>query len=275
MHIFELMQKEKVNSIMVEHEILKSDFLERDVKVDFYLPTQVKHPENMSLLLINDGQDLPKMPFEKILEDLYFYQEIEPLFCVGIHCGPDRRMEYGIASQADYLGRGAKAGDYTSFIFEELLPLIRQKYHLPHFKEKSFAGFSLGGLMALDIVWNHPHEFSKVGIFSGSLWWRQKGYDDGYSDETDRIMHNQIRESKEIAPWLEFFIQTGLLDEKKDRNKNGVIDSIDDALDLIAELKKKGFAKDSIKYFEMEDGSHDVPTWGRAFPEFLKWGWGK
>lgn len=275
MHIFELMQKEKVISIMIEHEILKSEFLERDVKVDFYLPTQVKHPENMSLLLINDGQDLPKMPFEKILEDVYFYQEIEPLFCVGIHCGPDRRMEYGIASQADYLGRGAKAGDYTSFIFEELLPLIRRKYHLPHFKEKSFAGFSLGGLMALDIVWNHPHEFSKVGIFSGSLWWRQKGYDDGYSDETDRIMHNQIRESKEIAPWLEFFIQAGLLDEKKDRNKNGVIDSIDDALDLITELKKKGYTRESIKYFEMEDGSHDVPTWGRAFPEFLKWGWGK
>ncbi len=275
MHIFELMQKEKVISIMIEHEILKSEFLERDVKVDFYLPTLVKHPENMSLLLINDGQDLPKMTFEKILEDVYFYQEIEPLLCVGIHCGPDRRMEYGIAGQADYLGRGAKAGDYTSFIFEELLPLIRQKYHLPHFKEKSFAGFSLGGLMALDIVWNHPHEFSKVGIFSGSLWWRQKGYDDGYTDETDRIMHNQIRKSKEIAPWLEFFIQTGLHDEKKDRNKNGVIDSIDDALDLIAELKKKGYTRESIKYFEMEDGSHDVPTWGRAFPEFLKWGWGK
>ncbi len=269
------MQKERVISIMIEHEILKSEFLERDVKVDFYLPTQVKHPESMSLLLINDGQDLPKMPFEKILEDLYFYQEIEPLLCVGIHCGSDRRMEYGIAGQADYLGRGAKAGDYTSFIFEELLPLIRQKYHLPHFKEKSFAGFSLGGLMALDIVWNHQNEFSKVGIFSGSLWWRQKGYDDGYSDETDRIMHNQIRESKEIAPWLKFFIQTGLLDEKKDRNKNGVIDSIDDALDLIAELKKKGYTKESIKYFEMEDGSHDVPTWGRAFPEFLKWGWGR
>lgn len=269
------MQKERVISIMIEHELLKSEFLERDVKVDFYLPMQVKHPENMSLLLINDGQDLPKMPFEKILEDLYFYQEIEPLLCVGIHCGSDRRMEYGIAGQADYLGRGAKAGDYTSFIFEELLPLIRQKYHLPHFKEKSFAGFSLGGLMALDIVWNHQNEFSKVGIFSGSLWWRQKGYDDGYSDETDRIMHNQIRESKEIAPWLKFFIQTGLLDEKKDRNKNGVIDSIDDALDLIAELKKKGYTKESIKYFEMEDGSHDVPTWGRAFPEFLKWGWGR
>jgi hypothetical protein len=25
----------------------------------------------------------------------------------------------------------------------------------------------------------------------------------------------------------------------------------------------------------MDDGKHDVSTWARAFPEFLKWGWGK
>ena len=274
MHIFELMQKEQSLSSKREEEILKSDFLERNVKIDFYLPTDVQAPETMSLLLINDGQDLPKMPFDELLNDLYTSNKITPLLCVGIHCGPDRRMEYGVASQKDYLGRGAKATAYTNFVFDELLPFIRKKYHVPVFKEKSFAGFSLGGLMALDIVWNHPHEFSKVGIFSGSLWWRQKGYEDGYSDDQDRIMHNQIRESKEIAPWLQFFIQAGLLDEKKDRNKNGVIDSIDDALDLIAELKKKGYTQDSINYFEMEDGSHDVPTWGRAFPKFLKWGWG-
>lgn len=275
MHIFEFMHNEKGISNMVKEELLKSDFLERDVKVDFYLPANVGFSDTLSLLLINDGQDLPKMPFEVILNDLYAANTISPLFCVGIHCGPDRRMEYGIAGQKDYLGRGAKATEYTSFVFDELLPFIRKKYQVSAFKEKSFAGFSLGGLMALDIVWNHAHEFSKVGIFSGSLWWRQKGYEDGYSDDTDRIMHNQIRESKEIAPWLEFFIQAGLLDEKKDRNKNGVIDSIDDALDLIVELKKKGYTKESIKYFEMEDGSHDVPTWGRAFPEFLKWGWGR
>lgn len=267
------MHKQKSQSILVEEKELSSEYLERDVKIDFYLPTHVKHPEQMSLLLINDGQDLSKMPFEELLEDLYFYEKIQPLLCVGIHCGTERKMEYGIASQADYAGRGAKAGDYTNFIFEELLPFIRKKYHVPHFREKAFAGFSLGGLMALDIVWNHPEEFSKAGIFSGSLWWRQKAYEDGYTDEADRIMHNQVREG-EAAPWLKFFIQTGLLDEKKDRNNNGIIDSIDDALDLIAELKKKGYNDKAIRYLELKDGKHDVPTWAKAFPEFLKWGWG-
>lgn len=268
------MHKEKSHSIIVENNNLYSDNLDRDVKIDFYLPTHVKHPEQMSLLLINDGQDLSKMSFEEILEDLYFYEKIQPLLCVGIHCGTDRKMEYGIARQADYAGRGSKAESYTNFIFEELLPFIRRKYHVPHFREKAFAGFSLGGLMALDIVWNHPEEFDKVGVFSGSLWWRQKAYEDGYTDEADRIMHNQVRES-EAAPWLKFFIQTGLLDEKKDRNNNGIIDSVDDALDLIAELKMKGYNDKAIRYLELKDGKHDVPTWGKAMPEFLKWGWGE
>ena len=30
-----------------------------------------------------------------------------------------------------------------------------------------------------------------------------------------------------------------------------------------------------IKYLEMHDGKHDIATWGRAMPVFLKWGWGK
>ena len=65
-----------------------------------------------------------------------------------------------------------------------------------------------------------------------------------------------------------------MLDEKKDRNNNGIIDSIDDALDLIAELKNRGYDNHAVKYLELEDGTHDVPTWAKAFPDFLKWGWG-
>jgi enterochelin esterase-like enzyme len=78
------MQEELTYSILVEQKTLYSENLGRDVVVDFYLPTQVRHPEQMNLLLINDGQDLPKMPFEDLLRDLYYYRDIEPLFCVGL-----------------------------------------------------------------------------------------------------------------------------------------------------------------------------------------------
>ena len=70
---------------------------------------------------------------------------------------------------------------------------------------------------------------------------------------------------------MKFFFESGKLDEQRDRNKNGVIDSIDDTLDLIAELKAKGYNDSDIEFLLLEDGKHDVETWGVAMPVFLKW----
>lgn len=252
--------------------VLFSDYLEREVVIDLYLPKDRDASKQYSLLMINDGQDLATMPFDALLNQLWEEGSIEPLICVGIHCGTNRKMEYGTAYSPDYDGRGAKAGLYTKFIFDELIPFLRKELKIPSFKDKAFAGFSLGALSALDIVWNQPNQFNRVGVFSGSLWWRKKAYDDGYDDEKDRLMHLQIRKA-DFYPWLRFYLQCGSLDETADRNNNGIIDSIDDTLDLIVELKAKGYTDEHIAYHLMEDGKHDVPTWGKAFPAFLKWGW--
>lgn len=257
-----------------EQFVVYSGYLEREVVIDAYLPSSFSNPEQSSLLLLNDGQDLINMPFSEMLASLIDDNEIEPLLCVGIHCGIERKREYGTAFSADCKGRGDKAGIYNKFLFDELLPFIRKKYHAPSFKEKAFAGFSLGGLAALDTVWNHPNEFNKIGVFSGSLWWRRKDYEEGYEDEKDRLMHLQIRKGN-FYPWMKFFFECGLMDETADRNNNGIIDSIDDTLDLIVELKAKGYTDEHIAYLEIPDGKHDVKTWAKALPAFLKWGWGK
>lgn len=265
----------KKGSVIIQHHTLQSELLVRDVKIDFYLPAYDIAAENLSLLLVNDGQDLVTMHFEKILGKLYDEELISPLLCVGIHCSTDRKNEYGTAKILDYKGRGAKAALYTRFIYEELLPFIRKELKTASFKEKSFAGFSLGGLSALDIVWNFPKEFRRVGVFSGSLWWRDKDQEDAdFNEDTDRIMHRQIREGH-YAPWLQFFFEVGTQDETADRNNNGIIDAIDDTVSLIDELEKKGYNKATdIEYVELADGKHDVPTWAKAFPGFLTWGWG-
>lgn len=264
-----------MNTIIDSH-ILSSELLERDIIIDFYFPPgQSITSGEVSMLLINDGQDLVSMDFYKILDNLYLSESLSPLLCIGIHCGPDRRNEYGTDGILSYRGFGAKAGLYTRFIFEELLPFIRSEFPVHSFKEKSFCGFSLGGLSALDIVWNHANEFVKVGVFSGSLWWRTVCQNaPNFDEDKHRIIHSEIRNGK-YAPWLKFFFCTGTLDETADRNNNGIIDSIDDTLDLMNELVKKGYNPQSdIRYLELNDGRHDVATWARAFPDFLKWGWG-
>jgi enterochelin esterase-like enzyme len=270
------MQMNVVPNILIEKRIIRSLYLERDVEVDFYLPCNIAEPEKLSLLLINDGQNLDEMKFAEMLDELIMNQEISPILCVGIHANEDRKMEYGIAAEADYLGRGAKAKMHQLFILEELLPVIKASYFINSFDEISVAGFSLGGLTALDTVWNHPGLFTKVGVFSGSLWWRSVDQDDPlYDDDKHRIMHQQIRKA-DYKNGLKFFFQCGNMDETSDRNNNGIIDSIDDTLDLIKELTDKGYDRDcDIHFLEMKHGKHDIPTWALAIPDFLKWGWGR
>jgi enterochelin esterase-like enzyme len=265
---------EKLTSIIAETYTISSLHLKRDVIIDCYYSDDYYKHDVISLLLINDGQDLRTMVFEEILDTAFTSGKIEPVFCVGIHCAPDRKNEYGTANILDYKGRGAKAGLFTTFVMEELIPFIRQTYKIISFKEKSFAGFSLGGLCAMDIVWNYPNEFFKVGVFSGSLWWRDKDHEDPTFDENlDRIMHRQVREGN-YYPWLKFFFEVGTQDETADRNNNGVIDAIDDVVSIIQELRKKGYQENALEYLEIKDGKHDVPTWAKAFPSFLDWGWG-
>jgi len=269
------MEIENRTGIIVERAEVVSEYLGRTVKVNFYLPFHIERPEEMSLLLINDGQDLVTMGFDKLLDGLHQRQLIRPLLCVGIHCGEDRKNEYGMIASIDYKGRGAKAPLYTRFIFEELLPHIYSEYALQSVREKAFAGFSLGALSALDIVWNYPDVFQKVGVFSGSLWWRIKDRTDkDFNESTDRLMHRQIRDGIS-HPGQKFFFQCGELDEVEDRNKNGVIDSIDDTIDVMRELLAKGYLEGKdMHYIQLPDGRHDVSTWARAMPLFLEWGWG-
>lgn len=242
-------------------------FLKRQIKLDIY-GSQSSTANCADLLLINDGQDLLTMSFSSMLRD---YPGYFPLVCVGIHAGDERKLEYGVAGFPDYMGRGRKADLYATFVLEELFSFLHTCMPNVTFRKKFLAGFSLGGLMAFDMMIDHPQFFSSVGVFSGSFWWRSKALDDGYVEEIHRIMHAKIR-TKQKHKELRFFLQTGQLDEKADRNKNGIIDSIDDTLAIINELEKIGYSQaHHITYVEVPDGKHDVSTWARVMPEFLKW----
>ncbi len=271
--IFERMASLQLQTFVTEQKIIFSTYLEREVRVDFYYPA-VPGSLKLSLLLINDGQDLPKMDFANMLDGLMASGQITKIMAVGIHAG-DRLSEYGTAHIPDYKNRGEKSFSYQRFVLEELIPFINHTYQAFKFTSKAMTGFSLGALSALDIAWSYPRVFSIAGMFSGSFWWRTKDLNDGYDENADRIMHSKIRNGS-YHRGLRFYFTTGAFDETEDRNKNGVIDSIDDTVDLISELEELGYKKiRDIRYINYEDGKHDVETWGKAMPAFLIWGWRK
>ena len=254
----------------------RSEYLNRKVVIDIFLPPHYfeDKEENYKVLYFNDGQDMPAVKLAETLEELFFQNKIEKIIVVAIHTGKQRMQEYGTAAMPDFAKRGSQAENYMKFMLGELIPFINTNYQtLKGPENTAFAGFSLGGLSALDISWNCPHYFNSVGVFSGSFWWRKKALDKGYTD-ADRIMHHIIRES-EKREGMKFWFQTGTEDEIKDRNKNGIIDSIDDTLDLIEDLKTKGYRMNKdIRYLEIDGGKHNQETWGEALPDFLEWAFG-
>ena len=220
----------EIQNIKTINHTFQSRFLKRDVKIDVYLSDFLLENEiEPRILYINDGQDMVALKLVENLEMMYQTNDVLPLIIVAIHASQQRMNEYGVASKADYRSRGNKAGNYKKFVIGELMPFISNNYNLIHKADLSFfCGFSLGGLSAFDIGFAQPELFSKIGVFSGSFWWRSKSLTNpSFNEKTDRIIH-QIVKNGRYNPGQKFWFEVGTDDEKIDRNNNGIIDAIDD-----------------------------------------------
>ena len=128
----------------------------------------------------------------------------------------------------------------------------------------------------MDIAWNHADKIDKVGIFSGSFWWRDKdAVAKDYSDEKNRILLNAIQSSRK-KPHLKYWFYAGTKEEEGDRDKDGIIDVVDDTKDLIEIIKNKKVCPPSdIVYEEIIGGKHDYANWSKVLPDFLLWAFAK
>ena len=130
-------------------------------------------------------------------------------------------------------------------------------------------GWSLGGLSAFDLAWLNSDRVGTVGVFSGAFWWRTDDRSPA-TRQASRIMHRRVRET-ETRPSIRMWFETGLQDESADRDRDGVIDAIQDTEELILELGGKGFRRGTDMVHLTVEGKHDLPTWKRLLPEFLTW----
>jgi enterochelin esterase-like enzyme len=259
-----------------EHrDTIYSRHLQKHIQLSIINTPVPKDKNTFNLLLLNDGQDIGKLGVKDIIDSLYKKDLIQPLVVVAINT--DARMQdYGVADFPDYQNNGAAAAKYAAFIDDELYPYIKKHTGVRKFNSISIAGCSLGGLSAFDIAWNNADKFDKVGVFSGSFWWRDKdAAAPDYSDDKDRIMYNKIRSSRK-RPHLKYWFYAGDAEETGDRDKDGIIDVVDDTRDLIELIKSKNVCPpDDIAYTEIKEGKHDYPSWSHVFPLFLIWAVGK
>lgn len=261
--------------IKQQEDQLYSRHLQRQVKLSILSTPMPDDKSELNLLLLNDGQDLQKFGVREILDSLYKKKLIKPLIIVGI-VADERTKEFGVSQQPDFMKRGDKADSYSKFIDDELYAFVKKNAGVRKFKSVAIAGCSLGGLSAFDIAWDNADKIDKAGVFSGSFWWRDK--DDkaaDYSDEKNRLIINKIRSSKK-KPHLQYWFYAGAKEESGDRDKDGIIDVIDDTKDLMELIKSKNVClPEEIIYKEDANGIHDYTSWRNHLPEFLIWAFGK
>jgi iron(III)-enterobactin esterase len=240
--------------------------------VDLLLPPDdPRHPQQLSLLILNDGQDLDALRLPETLAALSAARQITPLAIAAVHATSDRLHEYGTAGIANADGLGSRADAYSALVCGELLPYLAR--HLPLRGGPTHtvvAGCSLGGLMAFDLAWRNPELFGAVGVFSGSFWWRTDN-SSARAKVVSRIAHRRVRTAPGL-PHVRFWLQAGTADEESDRDGDGVIDAIQDTRELIDALAERGYRPGrDLVYREVQGGRHDQATWAAVMPEFLRW----
>jgi enterochelin esterase-like enzyme len=256
---------------------IKSKFLSRKVEIEIISPIKIDKKKKYPLVIFNDGQDAKAVGILNTLNRLHKQEKIREVIYVGLFANEERMSEYGIACKADYLNRGNKARAHNDFVIKELFPFLVKRFPVePSSSENAVAGYSLGALSALDLLWNNPENFGKLGAFSGAFWWRSKAWKGTKNCDNYRIAHNMLKQTKAVSRHLKFWFQAGTEDENCDRNGNGIIDAIDDTLDLIQVISAKGFRPFyDIVYQETKGGIHAPKTWRKEFPKFMLWAYGK
>ncbi|MGB4873574.1 MAG: alpha/beta hydrolase-fold protein [Candidatus Promineifilaceae bacterium] len=232
-----------------------------------YRETQTRYP----VLYLNDGQDVEQLRLRETLARLMAHGRIQPLIVVAIPTTADRLQEYGTAVAANAQGLGSLAAQYNRFVVEEVRLWVNREFRTETSAAKTAVlGASLGGLSAFDLAWNHPDVFGAVGVFSGSFWWRA-GEAETAVPAGRRIAHSLVRQGRH-HPGFRAWLQAGTRDERSDRDNNGVIDAIQDTLELMDDLRALGVANGrDLVYVEVVNGRHDYATWSQVLPDFLLW----
>ncbi len=250
---------------------LPSHYLQREVTLTVLLPPsyRINILSRYPLVLLNDGQDFDALELHDRLQHAYDTRRVRPRVVVGIHANERRMREYGTSRVSSAEGLGDLADAHRLFVVKELIPYLHRRLRVRRNREfTAIGGFSLGGLSAFDIAYHQELHFGQVACFSASFWWRATPFNPDAPDE-NRIAIERVRNAVRPAE-LHYFFMAGTDEEESDRNNNGIIDVIDDTLDMIAALVARGVPSDDICYMPVEGGQHNQQTWGPALIDWLR-----
>jgi len=258
---------------MIETLRIKSEVLNNERDIFVLLPPGYHDEPSVSypVLLMHDGQNVfsthgnwfKKWNIDLILDWLYGEQSVEKMIVVGItHLN---RREYEFTPTVDTLmADGGGAYHYIRFMKEELRPLIEKNYRVKADREHyAMCGSSLGGLITLVAAIHANDAFSRFAAVSPSLWW-----DFGVMLERVRTWNPK---PTSIKLWIDIGGREGPGSVSIDEILKEIYNPTNFCRVLCNLLLAKGFKlKKNLMYVEDAEGIHDEITWGKRFPDIVK-----
>lgn len=225
--------------------------LDRDVIV--WLPPDYDKDltKKYAVLYMHDGQNLfdPKTSsfgtdwqVDESCDSLIKMGKIPPVIVVGINNTADRNLEYS---------PGSKGTAYMNFIIYQLKPMIDSTYRTLTDRKHTFVGgSSMGGLISMMLVWEHPKVF--YGAICMSPAFQYQDFDYIPKITSDKTSKKNIKIYFDIGTvGLETQLQPGL-------------DAMVKALNSKDYLKNKDYF-----YVKEENAKHTEADWARRLPKAL------
>lgn len=238
----------------VERHLFHSRILDNERRIWVYTPPQYNASgDPYGLLIILDGRFFNfAIRIPMILDNLVADGQILPLVAVMID-NPGTTWQESMAIREKELSCHPP---FARFLAEELVPWLRQTYHLTTDPMQAhLVGGSVGGLAAAFTALHHPDTFGNVISLSGSFWWRPE-------DEVEWEWLTRQYALRPLAP-LRFYIEVGLLESMP--ASTGYPGQVLSNRHLRNVLQAKGY---KVHYNEQMHG-HDSMPWQGMFAEGL------
>ncbi len=241
----QVLESDPVRGRLLEFDGFPCSGLKHKRPIQVWLPDSYSEdgPAN-SVIYMHDSQNLfePASAFAGVdwkvdenISDLLESGVIRPCIVVGIPNSPDRMKELNLFT------REGKA--YAKFIVDEVIPFVEKRFNVIKSRSgRALMGSSMGGLMSLQMLLDHPQVFSLAGCLSSAF------------QKTDGKIFAQIEQAASLPLDTRIYLDTGEFEPP-------IAASYVQMMNL---LKMRGFCegKNLMGFFD-EAATHCEAAWAR------------
>jgi enterochelin esterase-like enzyme len=239
-----------------------------------YVPAQYDPAAPASLMIFQDGQAWLRPDGDyrvPVVFDNLIYRREMPV-TIAVFINPGRTAEQPEASQNDWGDRSSNRPQeynalddkYARVIVDELLPVLKGRYHVSNNPDdRAIGGASSGAIAAFTVAWHRPDQFRKVLSTIGSYTNLRGGH----------VYPDLIRQT-ERKP-LRIFLQDSVNDNRGIRRQDPTA-AYNPERDWYAQNRKMAAAlteKDYDLNYTWGIGTHSNKQGGAILPEMLRWLW--